>query len=108
MPGLALDFINHITINTKIRDIIHSMECSELDFGACHHRSTYQEGVCVLSKGQCLTADATGYLSSQYFKHSRALKENVRNHLHTIDYSPSFTEELVYCLLLSCSRVMSI
>lgn len=50
------------------------MECSELDFGACHHRSARQEGVCVLGKGQCGTADATGCLSSQYFKRSRALK----------------------------------
>lgn len=68
MSGFALDFINRIIINTEIRDVIHSMECSELDFGACHQRSARQEGVCVLGKGQRLSADATGCLSSQYFK----------------------------------------
>ena len=80
------------------------MECSELDIGACHHRSACREAACVPGEGQCGSADATGCLSSQYIKRSRALKEQVRNHLYTIDYCPSFTEGLVYCLPLSSSR----
>lgn len=42
-------------------------------------------GVCVLGKGQRVTADAMGCFPSQPFKRSEALKEKVRNHLNTID-----------------------
>lgn len=74
MYASALDFIEHSAINAEIGGMVHSPEYSELVFGARRYRSAHREGFCLLGKGQCGTADATGCLLSQYFKRNGALK----------------------------------
>lgn len=85
MSGFTLDFISHITVSSRIRVIIHSMKCSELDFGACHLCSRRVFVFLVKVSVWLLTLQAV-------FLSVLQAKEKVRNHLNTIDYSCSFTE----------------